>query len=152
MKSRLHTNNDNHSTTKFSFAISCKNVVKNHPVSNAAWVHNFQYNNTKLCEVIDLSLSLWKYNFYGVGLPDFKTGQVENRDKTGKTLNFPRLWSGIFTVCPWMVRTLAILPFWNKMISLTIELSQKTKNNNCFEQFFLHFLNFEPLPSLLFLA
>ena len=28
MKSRLHGNHDNHSTTKYFFAISCKNVVK----------------------------------------------------------------------------------------------------------------------------
>ena len=30
MKSRLHGNHDNHSTTKCFFAISCKNIVKNH--------------------------------------------------------------------------------------------------------------------------
>ena len=27
----------------------------------------------------------------GVGLPDFREGPVENRDKTGKMLNFPGL-------------------------------------------------------------
>ena len=38
------------------FAISCKNVVKRHPILNASWVHNFKFQNSKLCEVIDLSL------------------------------------------------------------------------------------------------
>ena len=56
MKSRLHGNHDNHSTTKCFSAISCNNVVKNHPISNAFLVHNFQLQNSKLCEVIDLPL------------------------------------------------------------------------------------------------
>ena len=54
-----------------------KNVVKNHPISNASWVHNFQLQNPKLCEVMDLSLLILKYNFMGVGLQDFREGQVE---------------------------------------------------------------------------
>ena len=64
-------------------------------------------------------------------------------------LNFPGLWRGIFTVCPWMVRKPPILPFWPKMPSLTLELSQKTPKNYGFEQFFKHSLNFEPLPPLI---
>ena len=60
MKYRLHDNHDNHSTIKRFFAISCKNVVKNHPISNASRVHNFQLQNSKLCEVIDLSLLILK--------------------------------------------------------------------------------------------
>ena len=36
----------------------------------------------------------------GVNLPDFREGQVEKRDKTGKILNFPGLLGGISTVCP----------------------------------------------------
>ena len=92
MKSLLHGNHDNHSTTKCSFAISCKNAVKNGPISNAFGVHNFQVQDPKLCEVIDLSLLISKIKlFVGVGLPDFREGQVENRDKTGKMLNFPGL-------------------------------------------------------------
>ena len=34
------------------------------------------------------------------------------------------------------------------MLSLTLELSQKTKKN-CFQQIFKHSLNFEPLPPLI---
>ena len=59
IKSLLHGHHDNHSTTNF-FAISCKNVVKNHPVSNASWVHNFQIQDPKVFEVIDLSLLISK--------------------------------------------------------------------------------------------
>ena len=33
MKSDLHGNHDNHSSTKYFFVISSKNVVKNHPIS-----------------------------------------------------------------------------------------------------------------------
>ena len=60
MKSRLDGNHDNHSTSKCFFAISCKNVVKSHPISNASWVYNFQLQNPKLCEVIDLPLLILK--------------------------------------------------------------------------------------------
>ena len=60
VKSRLHGNHDNHSTAKCFFAISCKNVVKNHPISNVSCVHNFQLQNPKLCKVIDLSLLILK--------------------------------------------------------------------------------------------
>ena len=35
MKSRLHGNHDNYSTTRCFFAIFCRNVVKNHPILNA---------------------------------------------------------------------------------------------------------------------
>ena len=44
-------------------------------------------------------------------------------------LNFQWLWRGIFTVSPWMVRAPSILPFWPQILSLTKELSQKTKKN-----------------------
>ena len=60
MKLCLHGNHENHSTTKCFFAISCKNVVKNHPILNASLVHNFKLQNPKLCEVIDLSLLILK--------------------------------------------------------------------------------------------
>ena len=42
------------------FAISSKNVVKNHQMSNASWVHNFQIQYPKLCGVIDLFLLILK--------------------------------------------------------------------------------------------
>ena len=42
-------------------------VVKNHPISNASWIHNFQLLDPKLCEVTDLSL----LNFYGGGSARF---------------------------------------------------------------------------------
>ena len=54
VKSRLHGNHDNHSTTKCFCAISCKNVVKSYPISNASCAHNFELQNPKICEVIDL--------------------------------------------------------------------------------------------------
>ena len=60
VKSRLGGNHDNHSTTKCFFAISCKNVVKNHQISNASCVHNFKLQNAKLYEVIDPSLLILK--------------------------------------------------------------------------------------------
>ena len=44
VKTRLHGNHDNHSTTKCFFAISCKNVFKNHPSSNAS-IFNFKTLN-----------------------------------------------------------------------------------------------------------
>ena len=78
MKLLLHGNHDNHSTTKCFFAISCKNVVKNHPISNASRVHNFQLQDPTLHEVIDLSLLILKIKFcMGVGVPDFRKAQVE---------------------------------------------------------------------------
>ena len=45
----------------------------------------------KLCEVIDLSMLISKMKFLWrcVCVPDFREGQVENRNKTGKMLNFP---------------------------------------------------------------
>ena len=60
MKSRLHGNHDNHSTTKCFLAIPSINVVKNQPISNASSVHNFQLQNPTHCEVIDLSLLILK--------------------------------------------------------------------------------------------
>ena len=63
MKLRLHGNHDSHSTTKCFFAISSKNVVKNHLISNASRIHNFKLGNPKLCEVIDLSLLILKIEF-----------------------------------------------------------------------------------------
>ena len=36
----------------------------------------------------------------GVSLPDFREGQVENRDKTGKMLNFPGFLRETSIVCP----------------------------------------------------
>ena len=35
----------------------------------------------------------------GVGLPDVREGQVENRDKTGNA-QFPKALKGNVTVCP----------------------------------------------------
>ena len=44
MKSRLHDNHDNQSTTKCFFDISCKNniLVKNHPISNGSTLESFE--------------------------------------------------------------------------------------------------------------
>ena len=33
-------------------------------------------------------------------MPDVREGQVENRDRTGKMLNFPGLLRGTSTICP----------------------------------------------------
>ena len=68
-------------------------------------------------------------------------------------LNFSRFWRRIFTVCPWMVRTPPlILPFWPQIPSLTLELSQTTKENYVLEQIFKQILKFEPLSLPLFLV
>ena len=60
IKPLLQGNHDNHLTTKFFFAISCENVVKNHPILNASWDHNFQLQDPKLWDLIDLSLLISK--------------------------------------------------------------------------------------------
>ena len=93
MKSPLHGNHDNYSTTKCFFAISCKNVVKITQFQMLPESTIFNVKNPKLCEVIDLSLLILKIKFlWGwacqiLGIE----GQEENRDKTGKMLNFPGL-------------------------------------------------------------
>ena len=57
---------------------------------NASRIYNYQVKKAKLCEMIALSLTIFKnIIFIGVGKPDFKEGQVENRAKTGKLPNFP---------------------------------------------------------------
>ena len=47
--------------------------------------------------------------FIGVGKPDFREGQVENRAKTGKLPNFPGIWGEIFPICPWNIQVPSIL-------------------------------------------
>ena len=142
MKSRLHGNHDNHSTTKWFFAIFSKNVVKNDPISNASWVHNFQLQNSKvLWSNRSVFVNFENIIFMGRACQILGRDRWKNRDKTGKMPNFPGLWKGIFTICPWMVRTSPILPFWPQISTLTPELSQKSPKNYVFEQIFKHFLN-----------
>ena len=59
----------------------------------------------------------------GVGLPDFREGQVENRDKTGKNAQFPRALEGNFYCLFLNGKNTPILPFRTQMPSLTPELS-----------------------------
>ena len=73
----------------------------------------------------------------------------ENRDKTGKMLNFPGLFNRNFYCLFLNGRNTPILPFWHQIPSLIRELNQKTPKNYVFEQIFQHFLNFEPLPPLI---
>ena len=109
--------------------------------------------NPKLCEVIDLSLlSLKIWFLWGWACQILGRDKWKNRDKTRKMLNFPGLWRGTFTVCPWVVRTTPILPFWPQIRPLTLELSQTTPKSYVFEQIFKHSLNFEPLPFSYFWA
>ena len=102
MKSSFYGNHDNHSTTKCFFGISCtKYVVKSYPISNASWVHNFQLQNRNRSIFVNLeNIILWGWAWQILG-----RDKCKNRDKAGKMLRFPGLWRGIFTVCPWMVRT-----------------------------------------------
>ena len=99
MKQSLYGNHGNHSTTKCFFAISRKNVVKNHPISKGSCEQNFQFQDPKLCDVIGLSLLtskiifLWACQILG-------RDKWENRNKTGETLNFPGFCRAISTVCP----------------------------------------------------
>ena len=79
IKPLLHGNHDNHSTIKCFFAIYCKNVVKNHPISNTFWDHNLQLQDPKPCEVVDLSLLISEVKFL-LGW----AYQILGRDKTGK--------------------------------------------------------------------
>ena len=64
----------------------------------------------------------------GVGLQDFREGQVENRDETGKC-SISRGFEGEFLlfVPEWHKKTLPILPFWPQMPSWTLEFSQTTR-------------------------
>ena len=55
MKPLLYGNHDNHSTITLFFANYCQNVVKNYPISNASSDYNFQRQDSKLFEIIDLS-------------------------------------------------------------------------------------------------
>ena len=59
-------------------------------------IFNFKTLNFVNRSVLD---NFENINFMGVGLPDFRAGQVENRDKTRKMFNFPGLRRRIFTVC-----------------------------------------------------
>ena len=60
MKSRLQDNHETIQLPSVFFAISSKNVIKNHPISGASRVHNFQLQNPKLYKVIDLFLLILK--------------------------------------------------------------------------------------------
>ena len=88
----------------------------------------------------------------GVGLQDFREGQVENRDKTGNMLSFSGLWRGISTICPWMVRTSPHFIILTPNTLLTLKLSQKTQKNYVIEKILKHSLNSEPLLFLYFPA
>ena len=139
MKSCLHGNHDNHSTTECFSAISCKNVLKNYKISDASWVYNFQLQNPKLCGVIDLSLLILKMWFFmGVNLPDFREGQMENRDKTGNAQFFRALKDNFYCLSLNGKNT-PHFPFWPQMPSLTLELSQETQKKLCFWTIFLTF-------------
>ena len=50
-------------TTKLLSPSYCKNVVKNHPVSNASGDHNFQLQDSKLSEIIEPSWLTFKIEF-----------------------------------------------------------------------------------------
>ena len=54
---------------------------------------NFVSRYTYLCKIS-------KINFYWVGVPDFREGQVKNRAKTGNMLNSQELLEGIFPFVP----------------------------------------------------
>ena len=73
------------------FAIFCKNVVKNHPISDASWDQNLQLQDPKRCEVIDLFLLISKRKLLWGWAHQILGGDKWNRDKTRKILNFPRI-------------------------------------------------------------
>ena len=88
--------NENHPTTKCFLPIIVKILVKNQPFSNASWDHNFELQNSKLCEVIELSFLILKIKFlWG------RAYQISGRDKwkTGTKLEnaqFSRALKGNF--------------------------------------------------------
>ena len=67
------------------------------------------------------------------------------RDKTRKMINFPGLWKEISTICPWMVRTTPILPFWPQIPYLISKLSQKTQKTMFLNKFW-NIPQFDSLP------
>ena len=75
MKSFLHGNHDNYSTSKrfLTFPVQCG---KKYPILNASRVNSFQLLNHKLCEGIDLSLLISKIKFLWEW-----TCQILGRDK-----------------------------------------------------------------------
>ena len=87
--------------------------------------------------------------FVGVGLPDFREGQVEKWRQNWKNAQFPSALKGNFYHLSWLERTPIILPFGPQILSMTLKLSQKTPKNYAFEQILKHFLSFEPLPPLI---
>ena len=148
MKLHLHGNHDNHSTTKCFFAISSENVVKNHPISNASWVHNFQLSKHKtLWGNRSVLVKFENIIFMGWACQLLERDKWKNRDKTGKMLNFPGLWRGIFTVCPWTLHFTILTP--NALFDSRIE-PENSKKNYVFQHIFKHSLNFEPLPPLIY--
>ena len=58
---------------------------------------NWKMLNKTLCD--DFLLLFKKVVLKWVGVPDFREGQVENRAKCGKMLNFSGLKQGIFPGC-----------------------------------------------------
>ena len=84
----------------------------------------------------------------GVGLPDFREGQVEKQGQNWENAQFPRALKGNFYSLSLNGKNIPILPFLPQISSLTLELSQETPKTYVCEQIFKHFLNFEPLPPL----
>ena len=134
MKSRLHGNHDNHSTTKCFFATSCKKRSKKSPSFKCFL--STQFSTSKL-------YTLWSNRsvpdnfenviFMGVGLPYFRERQLENRDKL-ENAQFSRALKGNFYCLSLNGKNTHILPFWPQMPSLTLELRQKTPKSYVFEE------------------
>ena len=83
----------------------------------------------------------------GVGLPDFREGQVEKQGQNWENAQFPRALKGNFYSLSLNGKN---IPHFTILTpNLLFELSQKTPKNYVCEQIFKHFLNFEPLPPLI---
>ena len=115
----LYGNHDNHSTIKCFFDNYWKNETKKHPIPNASWDYDFQSQNSKFCELINLSLLisktnlLWRWACQILGRDKWK-----NRDKTGNA-QFPRALKGDFYHLSLNVTTPSISLFWFKISLLT---------------------------------
>ena len=84
MKSRFHGKYDNHSTTKcfLQFLVKMSSKITQFQMLPESTLFNFKSLNFESNRSILVNFE--NIIFMGVGMPDFRKGQVENRDKTGK--------------------------------------------------------------------
>ena len=74
----MYGNHDNHSTIKCLFDNYWKSETKKHPIPNASWDYNFQFQKFQILWADKPILANFENKLnMEVGVPDFGEGQVE---------------------------------------------------------------------------